>query len=447
MSCPKAYASLARQQQQGRSHVQAGVFTLKLKQRTVTTKLKSQSLARDGRSHATHKTAYFGEIAIGTPPQVFSVVFDTGSGNLLVPGKACHSEACSAHDQFDPHISSTATEVNCDGSKIPAGDIGDQVTINFGTGHISGICFEDQICVGNLCSSGNFVSSTDESDHPFAQFQFDGVLGLALPEMSQGTGFSLMERFGDVLKNRMFSVFLSDSDAESSEIVFGDLKSQHATSDILWVPVSRPSGYWQVQIEDVILDNQKQGICAKCQVAVDTGTSQLAGPSHIISALSEKLNVSNSCSNFATLPDLGFLIQGHVLNLKPRDYIDTGSGGCSLSLMSLDVPPPNGPLFIFGIPFLQRFVTVFDRGAKKVGFAIAKHAGQKIPQQVLTTLGNSSTVAQHADQMVPQLELATLGNSTTEEMWNKRRSLLQKPRAHHMPHANQNIQALNVKLD
>merc|ERR1740123_1288532 len=97
---------------------------------------------------------------------------------------------------------------------------------------------------------------------------------------------------------------------------------------------------------------------------------------HLVNKLKRMVNIKDDCSNFHELPDLGFQLGGLVLNLKPDDYMDRSEGSCSFSLMTVDVPPPKGPVFIFGDPFLRRFVTIYDRTKPAVGFAVAKHSGE-----------------------------------------------------------------------
>jgi saccharopepsin len=334
-----------------------------------------------------HKTAYYGKVDIGTPRQSLTVVFDTGSGNLMVPSTYCRSHACTMHKRFDRKKSATAEDIEADGSASRKGGLRDQITVTFGTGEISGVFIQDDVCIGNLCTNLHFVGATEETDDPFSSFQFDGVLGLALPEMSQGQSFSLMEHFtqSKALRQSMFSVFLSDSDMEGSEITFGAVKQEHMVTPMFWQQVSRESGYWQVQIEDITINNKKQSLCNDCQVAVDTGTSQLAGPTDVITELSKRLNVKSDCSNYDKLPDLGFVMGENILNMKPQDYVDKGPDGCEVSLMPLDVPPPNGPLFIFGDPFLRKYYTAYDSANKRVGFATARHMDTS-PEEAKTLL-------------------------------------------------------------
>jgi hypothetical protein len=332
------------------------------------------------RAGVVHKTAYFGNLQIGNPAQTFTVVFDTGSGNLLVPANDCNSDACQAHEKFEQSRSSTVKEVSCDGNAKDWAHVAprDEVTITFGTGEIWGRCLQDSICMGNVCERGSFIAATYESRNPFKWFAFDGVLGLALPSMSQGPDFNLMARMNETrqLRQPLFSVFLSDLDSEASEVTFGEVKNSHMASPLFWVDVERDSGYWEVRIQDITLDNKLQKLCAGCFVAVDTGTSELAGPSDVIESLTSKVDVKADCSNYRELPKLGFVVGSHILNLEPRDYVDRDASGCEVSFMPLDVPPPQGPLFVFGIPFLQKFFTVYDEGAHRIGFAVAKHSNQ-----------------------------------------------------------------------
>jgi len=348
-------------------------------------KVASSKLASESGEEAQktqHKMAYFGAVKVGKDEQEFTVVFDTGSGNLIVPGYDCTSQACESHKRFD-YMKSNSLAINCDGSKVASGMEPDQITITFGTGHITGNCFTDQVCVGNACSTTNFIASQEESSAPFASFSFDGVLGLALDNMAQSNQFSVMNGLdtGGVLKLPLFSVVLSDSDAESSEITFGDIKQEHMASDLYWVPVNGDAGYWEVEITDIYFNQEAQNICKGCRVAVDTGTSELAGPSDVIAQLRQRLGVNSDCSNFDQLPKLGFGVSGpdgkpKILSLSPSEYTSKGVVSCPVSLMDLDVPPPKGPLFVFGIPFLQKYFTVYDHKNSRVGFAVAKHEGQ-----------------------------------------------------------------------
>jgi hypothetical protein len=260
-----------------------------------------------------HKTAYFGNVEIGTPKQTFQVVFDSGSGNLLVPASDCNSEACIAHARYKQAESSSTQRVRCDGVETD-GDTQDEVSILFGTGEIWGRCVHDQICLGTVCYPGSFIAATYETRSPFMSFNFDGVLGLALPSMSQGSEFNTMERLKETqrLHQTLYSVFLSssESEVETSEVTFGSVKASHMASDLHWVPVSRDTGYWEVKIADITIDNHPQEVCTDCYVAVDTGTSELAGPSFVIDELTERPHVLTDCSNYHDLPRLGFLICG-----------------------------------------------------------------------------------------------------------------------------------------
>lgn len=85
---------------------------------------------------------YIGELKIGTPPQSFNVVFDTGSSDLWVPGEKCATESpnCAAKSTFKTGASSTNKAV-AEGAK-------QDFAIHYGSGPVSGSFSVDQVVVG-----------------------------------------------------------------------------------------------------------------------------------------------------------------------------------------------------------------------------------------------------------------------------------------------------------
>lgn len=341
-------------------HHEALLFNKHLKSKSIQKQMDAMS------TEIVHKTAYWGSIRVGTPPQEFKVIFDTGSGNLILPTTACRSEGCARHKKYNPKDSSSASEVtneNGEGS----------TEITFGTGAITGDFYEDKFCIADsLCSKVRFIGSVEQSASPFSSTPFDGILGLGFKDLSMGHDFNILDDMYQTgaLPAGLFSVFLTEDG--SSEITFGGYRSELLASEVVWAPVTHES-YWQVAVSDITFNNVESGLCGGgCQVAVDTGTSMLAGPSSLVSSLQAKVAPEADCSNYERLPNIGFKIGNKILNLKPEDYMDRDQTGCSFSLMPLDVPPPRGPLFIFGDPFLRRFVTIYDKSGPSVGFAVSK---------------------------------------------------------------------------
>jgi len=318
-----------------------------------------------------HKTAYWGQMSLGTPPQPFKVIFDTGSGNLIVPAADCSVPGCAPHKKYNSKTSTSSSFVTNE-----KGEGSSEIT--FGTGQISGDFYKDKLCIGEqLCFDANFIAADKMTTEPFQEIPFDGIMGLGFKDLSMGNGFNIVDDLQTSMGtgNGQFSFYVTDG--EDSEVTFGGYRAERLASDIVWAPVKVES-WWQVAIDDITFNNMPKNLCnGQCQVAVDTGTSMLAGPSELVDKLSAMVNAKEDCSNFHELPNLGFQIGNTVLNLRPDDYMDKSAAGCSFSLMALDVPPPKGPVFIFGDPFLRRFVTIYDRSKSAVGFAVAKHEGAK----------------------------------------------------------------------
>jgi len=313
---------------------------------------------------------------------------------VIIPDESCAYHGCINHDKFDADDSSTAKDINLDGG-IVTGDYRDMVTITFGTGEIDGVYLSDKMCLSkSACAPMRFIASTRQTSAPFAHLEFDGIVGLGFPALAEGEGFNLLSMMvkDGTLPKHMFAIYLTDHD---DEITFGGYRAERLQNphSIFWTPVTKEY-YWQIEVADMYTGNTATGLCqtvfgGPCQVAVDSGTNLLAGPSKMYTLLQQKVNVAADCSNYNTLPTLGFMVGNTKLEIAPEHYVSrqqmVGGAHCELFFLPLDLEPPHGPLFILGEPFFRSYYTIFDVANRKLGFG--KPTNKQLPMSELQNDG------------------------------------------------------------
>ncbi|CAL5344486.1 unnamed protein product [Camellia sinensis] len=233
---------------------------------------------------------YFGEIGIGTPPQKFTVIFDTGSSNLWVPSSKCYlSVPCFFHSKYKSSQSSTYNKN------------GKSAEIHYGTGAISGFFSEDHVQVGDLVvKSQEFIEATREPSITFLVAKFDGILGLGFREISVGDSVPVwynMVKQG-LVREPVFSFWLNRNTKEEvgGELVFGGVDPNHYKGKHTYVPVTR-KGYWQFDMGDILIGGKPTGYCGTgCSAIADSGTSLLAGPTPVITMINHAIGASGVVS-------------------------------------------------------------------------------------------------------------------------------------------------------
>jgi len=382
------------------------------------------------------KGAFMGTISVGTPGLPMTVIFDTGSGHLILPSMYCKSEACKVHTRYRRSSSSTGRDINFNGSTVVPGMPRDSITVEFGTGQAQGVIVEDVICFNPTtnasatselwpknagCVSMHFMAATDLSSDPFVDFGFDGIMGLSLGGLSETPEHNFLNVLSKVLDHshscasQAFGVFLASNPREESDIAFGGWNNEHLAEQLSWAPVHDPElGHWIVNIKGLRVDNKRLDYCddGTCKAAVDTGTALLSVPPtafrELFDMLRHETGLPGHCHGAG--PTLHFEFEDFTVSLGPREYssvrrirypqqkadlprsnvsqrISRNDLRCFPLLMTLDLEPPLGPkLFIMGEPVLRKYYTVYDAHQKRIGFGRAAHSDMHTREELLLSV-------------------------------------------------------------
>jgi cathepsin D len=320
---------------------------------------------------------YYGPIALGNPPQNFTVIFDTGSSNLWVPSTKCSKldVACQTHNKYNSSASSTYVAN------------GEYFEIEYGTGRLSGFLSQDTLWISDLQVLNQvFAEATKEPGVTFSAAKFDGILGLAFESISVDAvtpvWYNIMSQ--KLVDQNVFSFWLSKNEDATigGELILGGVDTNRFTGPITYAPLFSET-YWAIYVDNVLVNASSIGACPStgCRSICDSGTSLITGPSKDIAVINGQLGcktnfegecIFSSCNNINTLPVISFVISGRKFDLQPSDYVLVEGTTCLSGFMGLDLDPPVGPGWILGDVFISTYYSVFDFDGQQVGFATSR---------------------------------------------------------------------------
>lgn len=308
---------------------------------------------------------YYGEIEIGTPPQKFKVVFDTGSSNLWIPSKKCTSIACYVHSKYDSTKSSTYVAN------------GEDFKIQYGSGGVEGILSADTIEVAGeqlKATDFTFGESTKLSGVSFIAARFDGILGMGFRTISVKNLPTVVEVLHDQqqLPNAAFSFYLTKTPGQAgSSLVMGGVSDKYYTGELKYYPLLSET-YWVAGLSSVAISGTTVTVG---KAIMDTGTSLIVGHSDIITQITSKIGtVDSACKNIDQLPNVDFNFNGDIYTLTSKEYVlqvsSLGVTQCLSGFMGMDLPWKD--TLIVGDVFLRTYYTEFDMTNQRIGMARAK---------------------------------------------------------------------------
>lgn len=286
---------------------------------------------------------YFGSISIGSPPQSFQVIFDTGSSNLWVPKVGCVHCGIPFFASKHKYDHSTSSTYAVDGKDFE---------IMYGSGSVSGYFSEDSVTLADdLVVSGQRFAEVQDAGGlgmAYSLGKFDGILGMAFTSISIENTPTVFENAiqQNVVEQPMFAFYLGDN--EPGELMFGGYNPDKFTGELVTVPLLSAT-YWEIALDGVAVGDYHSDPNADgspITAIVDSGTSLMVGPKQDVAALAKAVGATANfvgeytvdCAKLDSLPDIVLTIGGIEYTIPGSKAVIQAQGTCLFAFMGMDFP-------------------------------------------------------------------------------------------------------------
>mmetsp|Transcript_15712 Transcript_15712/g.38754 ORF Transcript_15712/g.38754 Transcript_15712/m.38754 type:complete len:424 (+) Transcript_15712:41-1312(+) len=337
---------------------------------------------------------YWTKIAIGTPPKMFPVAIDSGSGDLDIQGPNCAncpkdypnnvynpSESTTSKHIFPYYFSNTYQTCDLSDPSAPC--------------TISGKLFADSVSFADIDAVQVKLGAITKQTSNFNQFQdICGVMGLL--GSSTSNVFQSMVKAG-VVESNVWAICLSQGSEGNGTLTFGGIDERLYNGTVGYTPNTGGMFYAMelsggVQINGVPVDStvgQKEAI-------LDSGTNVLLLPTSdfqntkkvflnscdpnnnwhgVCDVDADATLFDNKCFEFseeqiAAFPIITIAAKGVNLTMHGADYLlPSDPRAKSSKELCLGIRPSSAGLFIVGDNTMQNYYVVFDNEKQQIGWA------------------------------------------------------------------------------
>ncbi|KAH7334805.1 acid protease [Rhizoctonia solani] len=219
---------------------------------------------------------WYGDVQVGTPPQNFNVVFDTGSLDAVIPDQSCKS--CLGHRTFNRNLSSTFSDYNEAFYAEFATGVGVDPSISEWLVYSA---VRDVVSVAGLPPVPlDMYLITDESEGFWAA-PFDGVFGMGYK--AEGSFFQTLVKHG---LDPLMGFWLPPASLGKAEMTLGGVdESKLEGKKVDYIPI-QVQGFWQLESTQFAVNGETNKALKQVrQIYFDSGTANLQFPKATTEAL------------------------------------------------------------------------------------------------------------------------------------------------------------------